>query len=282
MRNLLRILVLDWKGNLRSPIWHRRLMVNIFFALMMLYLVGNLFVLGYFLDEILMKIPMDGIDYKTFGSNYVVRRLDQFLLYYFFIDFIIRYFMQKLPAMFVQPYLHLPIRKGSLVHFMLVKSIWSPFNFIHFIIFIPFMVGMFNNLPFSEAIGWSTGFSLCVFAANYFLLFLKRTSDVDTRVYVGMLVGLASLFALDWHDLVDFKGFSSSVFNMLFLHPWTVVLPALLVAAFCYINFRYLKVNMYLSRISKSKESEVSYVGGGILSRFGLIGQLAELEFKFI
>lgn len=282
MNPLLHIITFDFKESMRSSLWHRKLIVNLFLILTFLYLAVNLLLLGVFLDDILIKVPFEDIDYNTYGTSFVLRRLNQFLLYYFFIDFIIRYFMQKLPAMAVQPYLHLPIKRSSLVHFMLVKSIWSPFNLLHFLIFIPFMVELFENLTFSESLGWSIGFTSIVFASNYFLLLLKRTSDVDTRVYIGLLVSLVSIIALDWFDIVDFQAVSGWLFNGLFLHPLSALIPVVLIAAAYIANFSYLKGNMYLSKLSKDKKTAVTYTGKGILSRFGLVGRLTELEFKFI
>ncbi len=282
MKNLLRITRIEMMESLRSPIWHRRVLVNIFLVLTFLYLAGNLLVLGVFLDDIFVKIPVDGIDYKTYGTSFVLRKLDRFLLYYFFIDLILRYFMQKLPAMAIQPYLHLPLRRSTLVHFMLVKTIWSPFNLLQFLIFIPFFFEVFENLSFGQALGWTSGFTLMVFVINYGLLYLKRTSDVDTRVYLGMLAVLALLIVSDWYDWVDFQHISALLFNGLFLHPWTALVPALLLVGAYLMNYQYIRKNMYLSRLSKTKRSEVSYVGSGVLSYFGLVGRLTELEFKFI
>ncbi|MEQ9188365.1 MAG: DUF5687 family protein [Cryomorphaceae bacterium] len=282
MKNLLKIISLDWKSATRSPIWHRKLLINAFLALTFIYLIGNLLVLGIFLDDLLMKIPVDGVDYNTYGPSFVLRRLDRYLIYYFFLDFIIRYFMQKLPAMSVEPYLHLPIRRSSLVHFMLVKTIWSPFNLFHFILLGPFMVEVFSNLPFEQALGWVSGMALLIYSANFFLLYIKRTSEVDTRIYIGLLIALAALIGLHWYAIVDFNAISSWVFDSFFLHPWLAVICLIALLGSYGLNFSYLRKNMYLSRISRSGRNEVSYVGSGILSRFGLVGRLTELEFKFI
>jgi hypothetical protein len=282
MNHLFRIMMLDWKQSRRSPLWHRNALVNVFLAMSFLYLIGMFFVLGVVLDDIIIKVPIDGIDYRTFKESFVLRRLNHFMLYYFFGDLVIRYFLQKLPAMSIAPYLHLPIKKASLVNFMLVKSIWSPFNLIHFVIFIPFMTEVFANLEFWSAMGWTISFSSLVFFNNYLLLYLKRTSEINAKVYLGMLASLVLILLLDWFDLVDFQVVSASVFNSFFLYPAASLVPVALILGAYLLNFKYLMANMYLNKISKTKQNEVSYVGSGILSRFGLVGRLSELEFKFI
>ena len=147
--------------------------------------------------------------------------------------------MQKLPALTIQPYLHLPIRRSSLVHFMLVKSVWSPFNLWHFILLVPFMAEVFENLPYLQALGWSVSMGVLILSMNFLLLFLKRSSEVDTRIYLGMLASLVALIGLHWFDVVDFNAISNLLFDALFLHPWTMIIPALLLLGGYWMNFRF-------------------------------------------
>ena len=49
-----------------------------------------------------------------------------------------RYFLQSLPILDVQPYLHLPIKKSSIVHYLLGKSFLHVMNFMTLLLFSPF------------------------------------------------------------------------------------------------------------------------------------------------
>lgn len=270
------------KESLRSSIWHRSLLINVFLWLSLIYLAVNFLLLGYFLDKLLIAIPFEGVDYNTYGESFVLRRLNRLLLYFLFIDLLLRYFMQKLPALTIQPYLHLPISRSSLVHFLLVRSLFSPFNGFHLLIFVPFMVKVFSNLDFAPALGWSVGIVGVIFTMNYFVLFLKRTSEINMKVYASLIAVVVLLVAIEWLGVVDVMGVSEKAFNLLFLYPLSAVVPLVLAGLAYFINVRFLRSNMYLNVIAPSVRSEVSYVGAGILSRFGLIGRLTELEFKFI
>ncbi|GAB5538862.1 MAG: DUF5687 family protein [Salibacteraceae bacterium] len=238
--------------------------------------------LGVYLDDILIKIPVEDIDYNTFKESFVLRRLNQYLLYYFFADLILRYFTQKLPALSIQPLLHLPIRKSSLVHYMLMKTTWSPMNWFHGLLFIPFIIELFSNLPFLQSIGWTIGLISIIYLNNFLLIYLKRTSEVDYRVYLSMIAILMVTVGLHWFDIVDFTALSGLLFNAFFLNPITVLIPISLAALFYFFNYRYLRSNLYMSTLRTDAKSEISYVGAGILSRFGIVGRLTELEFKFI
>lgn len=277
------ILKNEWKAAFRSPVWHRKLFVNILLALMFLYLAGNMLFVGIMLDDIMMKIPVEGIDHRTFPGDWVLRKLNRYLLYYFLADMVIRYLMQKLPAMSIQPYLHLPMKKDSLITLMLAKTMFNPFNIFQFLILGPFMIEVLQNLDSTAAaLGWVFGVCGIIVAWNFLAVYLKRSADVDWRVFVAFLATLILIVVVHAFDLVDFAAVSASIFNTLFLYPITAIAPWLLVVFAYWINYRFLKQNMYLSSISKTKGAEVKYAGDGILSRFGIVGKLAENEFKFI
>lgn len=282
MKRFLQLISIEWKEARRSPLWNKNLLINIVLGISFLYLIGMFVALGIVLDDILIKIPIDDIDYNTYKESFVLRRLDRFLLYYFFIDLILRYFMQKLPALSVQPFLHLPINKSQLVNYMLAKGLVSPLNVLNVLIFVPFVLELFSNLSLSESMGWTVGFATMILFNNYFLTYIKRTSEVNFKVFLVMLASLASIIALDWYDLVDFQRLSEVIFNAFFLKPITVLIPITLAAMVYYLNFRYLKSNLYMSRLNRDRRSEITYVGAGVLSRFGIVGRLTELEFKFI
>jgi hypothetical protein len=282
MNTVVQLLRLEWKSALRSPVLHKNLLVNLFLVLTFLYLAANFLVLGFLLDNILMEVPIDGITNKLFPDDWVLRKLNRFLIYYFLVDFVVRYFMQKLPALAIQPLLHLPISKAKLIHFMLLKTVLSPFNMLQFLVLGPFMFEVFQNLETLPALSWVLSITFLIFALNYLAIYLKRTADVDWRIYVGLLAVLGSIGALTYFEIVDFFKISGLLFNSLIDYPVTVLVPALALLFTYWINFKYLKNNLYLSRISKRQDKEVNYVGDGFLSRFGLVGKMTELEFKFI
>lgn len=274
MKNIWAILLINWKEKLRSPVWNKNLLINLILIASLAYMAFMLLFIGFKVDDVLLKIDERSSPLEVVNS---------ILLYYFFFDLLLRYFMQKLPALSITPYLHLPVSRKSLVHFMLIKSALSPFNWMHLLLFVPFMIEMpFTYYTSAEAWGWSIGILSVIIGMNYLATYLKRTAETDTRVYIGLIVGLALLIGLDYFELVGFMDLSKSLFNQLFLYPITALIPLALAVFGYWFNFRYLRQNMYLSRITKRSETQVSYAGGGILSRFGLLGQLAELELKFI
>lgn len=274
MKNLWAIFLISWKEKLRSPVWNKNLLINLVLFMSLAYMASMFLFLGFKVDDVLLKL---------FKRSSPLEMVNSILLYYFFFDLLLRYFMQKLPALSITPYLHLPVSRKSLVHFMLFKSTWSPFNWMHLLLFVPFMLEVpFTYYTDSEAWGWSIGIVSTILAVNFLATHLKRTAETDTRIYVGMIIGLALIIGLDYFGVIPFSDLSKWLFNQLFLHPVTALVPLALAIVGYGVNFRFLNQNMYMSRITKVRETQVSYAGGGFLSRFGLLGKLAELEMKFI
>ncbi len=274
MKNLTTILRLEWLRQTRSALWHKNLLVNLFLGLMVVYLLGNLLFVGLVLDDILLKI---------FPRTSPLEKLNSWLLYYFFFDFILRYFMQKLPAMTVEPYLHLPISKKSLAHLLLVRSKVHMFNFFHLLIFVPFAFEVgFKYYTTAEGLGWLVGVVSMVFALNFILMYIKRTAEISLPVYAGMIATLATLIGLEYFDLVSFSGISALAFNALFQVPLTALIPLGLAMGAYFLNFRYLNDHMYMGDLTSGESTKVSFVGAGFFSRFGLMGQLIDLDLKFI
>ena len=173
MIKLLRLYGIEWKEARRSPLWHKNLIVKLLLAFTFIYLFGMFVFLGVILDDLMIKLPFDEINYNTYKESFVLRRLNQFLLYYFLADLIMRYFMQKLPALAIQPLLHLPIPKSGLVHFLLGKSLLSPLNWGHALLFVPFIIELYSNLSFAEASSWTLAIVGVVVFNNFFLTFIK-------------------------------------------------------------------------------------------------------------
>jgi hypothetical protein len=283
MNTVVQLLKLDWKSATRSPVLHKNILINLFLGLTFLYLAVNFLVLGFLLDELLMNVEIPEVTYKLFPEDWVLRRLDRFLIYYFLIDFLVRYFMQKLPAMAIQPLLHLPIAKSKLINFMLLKTVLSPFNIFQFLILGPFMYEVTQNLDSTIAAwAWVGGLTMLIFTFNFFAIYLKRSADLDWRIYLAILASLITIAATTFFEIVDFLAISGMAFDALVDWPILVSIPALLLVFSYWVNFNYLRDNLYLSKISKRKSAEVTYAGTGFLSRFGLVGKLTELEFKFI
>ncbi len=89
------------------------------FLLMMFYALA----LGIFLHEILLKLYPNSDPVVVFNG---------ILIFYFLVDIVMRFFLQNLPKMQVESYLHLPASKNSIVRFVVMRTLLGVFNFLTF------------------------------------------------------------------------------------------------------------------------------------------------------
>src|SRR5687767_14620670 len=98
----------------RSVSFSKDVTATIFLGLLTgMFLVYSL-ALGFTLETIITK----GLQQD---NSFVF--LNGLLLYYFGFEFMLRYIMQSFPILDIQPYLHLPIKRSRIIHYLLVKSI---------------------------------------------------------------------------------------------------------------------------------------------------------------
>jgi len=260
-----------WKESLRSSIWQKNMAINIILGILIFYFLINFLFVGIFADNILMEI---------FPDENPVNKFNSFLLYFMGIDLLIRFLGQTVPTLSIQPYLHLPVKRSSLMHYLLGRSFTNPFNYAYFVIFIPFAIKAVASI-YSPAIAllWLFMMLLIVFFDNYLITYVKRQLGSKPLIALGLGVLIASFIALDSYKIFSLQAISEHVFTSILLHPFYIILPLISVACIYYLNFTFLKKNAYLENFSKSNAKKaVGTAGISFFNRFGVIG---ELEFLF-
>ena len=127
----LTFLRLELKAFWRSKNTGKSIVIRIVMALLILYLVINVLVLGFFLDKLLEGMfPHDDLVISFCGI----------LLFYFLFDLFTRLQLQELPTLRVQPYLQLPVKRNALVRYLAFTSLLSVFNLWPFVLFAPFII----------------------------------------------------------------------------------------------------------------------------------------------
>ncbi|HET9054732.1 MAG TPA: DUF5687 family protein, partial [Cyclobacteriaceae bacterium] len=108
-----------WKKFTRSPAFGKDVTTSVFIGIIALMMIGYLLALGLGLDYIITK---------GLGQADSVRFLNMLLLYYFVVEFVMRYMIQNVPVLDIQPYLHLPLRRSRIMHYLLLKSLTHVLN----------------------------------------------------------------------------------------------------------------------------------------------------------
>ncbi|MFY0591710.1 DUF5687 family protein [Roseivirga sp.] len=264
----------SWKEQFRSAVWAKNLVANIFLGFAALMITIYALLLGIFLNEIVEAILPDKDPLTIINSV---------IIYYAAFEFFIRFFLQNVPVLSIQPYLHLPIKKAKMINFMLRKSLLSPFNILSVLFFAPFAIRIINSSNgTAQAIGWLFFIVGLAFMLHYaIILFKKKLSDHPNLIFYAFIV-LAGIGALDYYGIVSLSTISSNMMNMIMETPYLAAIPWLVSVLFYYLNFNFLVNNTYPEEISiKKKETRVSG-DFAFLKRFGHKGELMATEIKLI
>jgi len=266
----------ELKAFWRSKNTGKSIAIRVVMGLLILYLFGCILLAGLFLNEILGQVfPHDDIVVSFCGI----------ILLYFLFDLMMRMQLQELPTLRVQPYLHLPIKKNTVVGYLAFTAMLSVFNLWPIILFVPFILkviltdsGALPALVFILAI---IGFMLF---NNYMALFIKRKANLNGWVFLVFAAALILIITGDFRfHLYSVRNISYLYFGHLLSKPVLVLLPVVLAATMYYINFAYLKQNLYLEELSSRKASAYkSSTEFPLLNRFGKVGDLAANELKLI
>lgn len=268
-------LKLQWKEMKRSSIWQKNVALNLVLGFLILLMLMYLLMLGLFIDRILMKLFPDSSPVDVFNGV---------ILYYLGIEFFIRFFMQSLPTLNIETYLHLPIRKNSIVHYVAAKSIFAIGNYLSWLVIFPFAFKVIAP-EYSSGVAWIYVLAvvLLVFANNFLATYVKRQL-VGNPGIVGIFgVVLISLGLLDFFDVISVSGFSTAVFARLLDHP-ILVFAALALMIFTYLmNYWFLKSRLYPEEVVLKKEQKIDALSDiRYLKTLGLTGQLISLDLRLI
>ena len=177
----------QWKKATRSKMFNKNLVVNIILGLLVFLLFLEFLVGGIYLSD----------KWHTFFPNdHPVTKFNSYILYYFMMDFVMRFFMQNVPVLAVQPYLHLPIRKSSIINYVLGKSILNVFNFFPLLVFIPMAVfQVAGNYDTQTAWIWIMSLFFLIMTNNYLLVYMKKQLVSKPKVvgYFGLFIALLML-----------------------------------------------------------------------------------------
>ncbi len=265
----------QWKKEIRSSIWQKNIALNIVIGFFMLIMLSYVLMLGLFLDKILEEVV------KNANADVTLSKI---IIYYFIVTFMMRFFLQSLPAMELIPYLHLRIKRSTIGWFMVFKSLTSFFNFIPFLLFLPFALGyMTEEFSAFQAFIWFVSVFLFELTSNFKLIYFKRKFTLNPKIIILLIAAIALLVILDRFDLFSISGISLWYFTQLQSNWLWVLLPLLSTFSFVFWNLGLIRKNSYLDDLSPKKtEGENLTSKLNLLQNFGKTGELVLGEIKLI
>ena len=265
-----RFLKLEWKQFFRSASFGKSIALKILMGFFALYFILSFFAIGVGVYYILKKQLPDSDPLQVVNS---------FLLYAILADLIFRYLMQKLPVMKIKPLLNIPIKKNSLVNYVLGKSAFSAFNILGLFFYIPFaIVLIIEGYHTTGVLGWLFTMVLTIQSVN-FLNFLINKSSAAFALILGLL---GSLIALHQFDVYNIASIGGQVFDAVYATPIYAIISLLILVVLYQLNYKQLRARVYLDEGILEEVAEAKSVDLSWADRLGDVAPFIKNDIRLI
>ena len=265
---------LQFLKSIRSTSFAKSLITNIVLGLVILLLLSYVVLAGVFLPKIIQEIT---------GSKDTLSVLNSYLIYFFFFEFMYRYFIQQLPVVDLESLLHLPIGKRKIMHMLLIRSFFSPMSIIALLLFLP--SGVQVVLPEYGSmglLGWIGSIVLTSWILHWFMLWFKQKfedSTIGLVIVVAVLVLGSGASYMGWYNLGEIM---KPVFDFAMTSLIPMIVLAIGLVGSYYLCFSFYLSNAYLEDLSEEENVRFTDQSIGFFSRFGNAGEMANVEWKLI
>jgi hypothetical protein len=195
----------QWKSFWRSRSAGRNVAMQIFIGFIVLYLAATAIFIGFSLDKILSE---------AFPGKEIIPVFLGFILYYYAFDMIMRFILQDLPTLAVQPYLTQNIKRNKLVQFLNIRSLFSIFTLLPLFLFLPFIITAIGAKYGSEI---SFALVICIFSLTFFnhflVMFVKRKTILNQWWLIGFFVVILLVVAADYFQIFSLRNWSAALFT---------------------------------------------------------------------
>lgn len=260
---------LEWKSFFRSSALTGNLVLKIFMIIGAIYFIGMFLLLGFGGYHILKENSPD-------DPLWIVNK---YMIYYLLADLVVRLFLQKIPVINIKPLLTLPIKRSTIVHFALGKTILSFFNYVHFFFLLPFAITLaYNGYDSMGALFWFVGIAAIIYINNFLNILLNNKDNL----FIGFMAILALLAGLQYFNIFDITDYTVSFFQGLFSTKYLFILPLLVLGALWYYSFLYFRSHLYLDTGLTGKQKEANTEDYTWLNRYGTLGTFLKNDIKLI
>ena len=267
---ILHFLKFEWKQYFRSSYWGKGIAVKLLMGFFALYFIISFLLIGIGGYYLLKK------EYPELDPLQIV---NSYLIFVILSDLIFRYLMQKLPVMNIKPMLILPIKKSSLVHYVLGKSSFSFFNFMSLFFYVPFSIVLIKEgYDTTSILGWLLAMFFIIQAIN-FLNFLINKNNVAFWI---IAVATASLIALQSFGIFDSTIYSQRVFDAIVANPLLCLVPLMITAILYFLNFKQLKDKVYLDAAVSQKVKEATSTDLSWADKLGDVAPFIKNDIRLI
>ena len=267
-------LSLEWKSFFRSASFGKSIGIKIFMGLFALYFMGMFLFIGFFMDKILKKTYPDLDPLVAFSG----------LIFFWILgDLVIRFFFQKLPVMSVKPLLTLPVKRKSIVNYVLGKSVMSFINFLPLFAVVPFSIKLiYGGYDASKVLVWLLIIILLTLINNFLNFIIESVSAETELSFLPIIILVGALYGLNYFEIINISGALSKGITAIYENPVFILIPIFILIGLYAYNFKILKQKLFLDSGLKTKIKEVNASNLDWTKNFGDIAPFMQLDLKLI
>jgi hypothetical protein len=204
--------------------------------------------------------------------------VNKYLIYYLVTDLVMRYFFQKMPVTNIKPFLNLPIKRDTIVHFSLGKTAISFFNILHAFFFIPFTVVLLVQGYGFQAILWHLGIMALIYTNNFINILINNKNVI----FYPLLAIVGSFGLAQYYQIFDVTNYTQPFFQGMYSTYYMFLIPILLAIVTYYFSFDYFKKNLNLDTGLAKKSDEAKTENFTWLNQFGTLGTFLKNDIKLL
>ncbi len=256
----------------RHPVFEKNRLARIVLYFLYAYYAAMLLLLG-----VTLPLALKG------GHVAAFRMVDAYMPFLLMLDFWCRFIFQETPAMQVKVYTLLPVRRSSLLHFYLLRSLLAAGNLFWGFFLVPFgMVAVLPVLGFGVFVGWLLGYWLLILANSLCYQFFRSLclrNLLWTLVPIAVHAGVACLYFIPDHSLLSpscvalMDGFAT-------FRAYAYCLALLLIMVWYGVNYVLQKQIVYSDVANEGTTTANRTHRLSALERFGMVGEYMKLEIR--
>lgn len=210
--------------------------------------------------------------------------INSFVTLWLVYELVIRFMMQTLPVMNIKPLMVNNVKRKTIIHFVLIKSVFSFYNTLAPLAIIPFGIWCLLKSDFSslQVIGWMIAMLSLVLVVNYANFLLKKKFTNNLKAFLPYISIVLVLVGLEYFEIFKTTELIGSVMNRVLVYPILALVPMLMAIGLYVWNFNYLKNNLYLDASLKNKNEEIGTANFSWTKKFGNIAPFLQNDLKLI
>jgi len=265
-----RFVSLEWKQFSRSSYFQKGIAIKILLFLAALYFIGCFLALGigaFFLIE------------KGFPEKDPINIVNNYIVYWFLGDMVFRFFLQQLPVMNIKPFMTIPIKRSTVIHFLLGKTSVSFFNFLPMFFFLPFsIVLLVQGYPPVQVVAWFFSMLFFTLSINYLNFLLNK----NNKVFYIIATILIAAGLLEYYGVYAITEPAGIFFGNIYAKPYAVLIPLLLMIMLYRVNYKFIRKEFYLDGAISEETKEVETQELNWLNKFGKIAPFLKNDVRMI